>query len=137
MTRYIFKRLAFLFTMENEKIFRVTGYALLIFWLIFTGVQFYLGFFAATFWFCNIILAFLVVACFERNLTIIYFVFGMGLVFETPWVLDWIIFSLFDTSALNLTSFYNGLPQYFMFLTFIRHIFTVPVAFFPHVFFST
>lgn len=116
--------------MRRERLFDVAGFIILSFWLFFTGVQFYLKIFPATFWFCNIIVIFLVIACFERSLPIFYFVLGMALLFETPWIIDWIFYISFDFSFLNLAGFYEGLPSYFMILTFIRHALTVPMILF-------
>ena len=115
--------------MNREKVFRFIGYILVAYWIIFTFFQFRLGNFAATFWFCNIVVMVLAIACFEQSLPLLYFVLATGLFFETPWILDWVSYVFFDYSFFNLVQFYAGFPLYLLVLTFIRHTLTIPLAF--------
>ena len=112
--------------MERDRVLLVGGYVLLAFWILFTIIQFRLSGHEATFWFCNIAVFFLVVACFEKVLPLFYLVLGMALFFETPWVLDWAIYFLSGYSFFSISELYAGLPLHFMVLTFIRHMLTVP-----------
>jgi hypothetical protein len=75
--------------LNREKFLNVCGYVLFVFWIVFTILQFQNGQHAAPLWFCNISVAFLAVACFQRSLSMLYFFLASGLFFQTPWIIDW------------------------------------------------
>lgn len=83
---------------------------------------------AYVFWFCNLVVIFLAIACFQRSSTMFYFLISAGILFETPWILDWANFLLTGNSLLSITSYYAETPLYYLILTFVRHIATVPLA---------
>ena len=113
---------------NKGKTLRVIGYILLIFWVIFAAVQFNLESYAASLWFCNISIIILSLACFSRSLNLIYFVLAVGIFFQTPWILDWLLFIISGYSIFDLPGVYEGFPIYFMILTFVRHTLAVPLA---------
>lgn len=122
--------------MNRRLFFTVCGYVLLLFWILSSITHFYLTSPTALFWFCNLYVVLLAVACFEQSRTFIYFLTAQGILFQSPWVLDWISFALTGHSLFNLSSFYEGFPLYFMVLTFIRHTLTVPLSFVLLAFFT-
>ena len=122
--------------MSREKFLNVCGYFLFAFWIVFTVVQFHLGKFTGPLWFCNISVALLAIACFQRSLSMIYFFLATGLFFQTPWIIDWMIYFFTGFSFFNLNQLYAGEPFYSMILTFIRHILTVPLVFILLFFFK-
>ena len=112
----------------RNKILYLMGWVFLVFWVVFTIVQFSIGKYAASFWFCNVGVIFLAVACFQRSLVIFYFFLSSGIIFQTPWILDWVSYFFFDFSFLDLAGFYEGASLFFMVLTFARHTLSVPIA---------
>ncbi|NCO11744.1 hypothetical protein CO038_02125 [Candidatus Pacearchaeota archaeon CG_4_9_14_0_2_um_filter_39_13] len=108
--------------------FKIIGYILAIFWVIYTALAFSEGDYSSSLWFCNFTVAFLAIACFQKSLKKIYFFSAMGIFFQTPWILDWANFLISGQSFFGLNDFYAGQPLYFMILTFLRHTVTVPLS---------
>lgn len=113
---------------RDEQVLQWSGYALAGLWIVSSVVSLKLHEFSALFWFCNLSVLVLALACFERSSLLLEFFLGMGLIFQTPWMIDWASYILFGYSFLHLADFYSGLPTYFMILTFIRHALTVPLV---------
>ncbi len=114
--------------MNKEHFFKICGYVLFAFWIISSIIHLKYSGASTLFWFCNISVAILAVACFERSLTLVYFILAQSLFFQSPWVIDWLLYFTTGFSFFNLVSFYEGLPVYFMMLTFIRHTITIPLC---------
>lgn len=106
----------------------IAGYFFLAFWIISTIVHFYVGTPAAVFWFCNLSVALLAIACFERSTTLMYFILAPAIIIQLPIMIDWAIFLSFGYSFFSLNSYYAGSPLYFVILTFARHFITVPLG---------
>lgn len=113
-----------------ETICSVTGYGLLLLWIVSTYIHFTHDRLAVVFWFCNIAVAVIAVAALQHNTTILYFFLAHAVLFQTPWVLDWMSYYISGISVFGLSSYYANTSLYITTLTFIRHTLSIPAAVF-------
>jgi hypothetical protein len=104
------------------------GFVFLFIWIVSIVSMYQLKAYSYAFWFCNLAIAVLAIACFQKSYQAIYFILSIGIVLETPMILDWTYFLLTGNSILNLSSYFTDTPQRYAILSFIRHLLTVPIS---------
>ncbi|MEK6824689.1 MAG: hypothetical protein AABY02_02435 [Nanoarchaeota archaeon] len=112
----------------GEKRLKRLGVLLGSFWIINTALHIYYGDAIAVFWFCNIAIAVLAFACFEKSTTAAYSTIAIALITQPFWIIDWIFFILFGFGPLNLFQFYANVPIAIKIVSFAEHIATIPLS---------
>lgn len=77
--------------------------------------------------FCNLAPILLAIGILYKKRYLIHFVFFFGVLYQLPWAFDWIAHAA-GIQFLNLYEMYYELPTLFLVLSFIQHLFTVPIA---------
>lgn len=116
--------------MNTQNTLTYWGYFFCLFWIVSTITHFSVGTPSAVFWFCNFSVALMALACFERSTYLVYIVLAPAIILQTPIILDWTLFLLSDYSILQLGLYFSDKPFYFIFLSFMRHLITVPLGLF-------
>ena len=116
--------------MNKEKVINLIGWLLLLLWVISTITQFVIKQPTTIFWFCNLAIFVLAIACFQRSVFLTYAILAPAFIFQLPWTIDWIISKTTNLIFLNLKEFYQGTSQIIMFIITLRHITIIPVSIF-------
>ena len=114
--------------MKKEKVIDAIGWFLLGLWLISTITQIYIREGTTIFWFCNLAVFVLAIACFQRSSFLVYSILAPALIFQLPWALDWLVSTFTNIIFLNLKSFYENTPFFVMILLTLRHLSIIPLS---------